>query len=78
MERDDQQSAEQQQGSGKPCEQGFSKKVAAKTPMSGVRTTMMPGAMASQGPMTRANARVLAFDSGVAGMGFLPIGLRLV
>src|SRR5882757_9837234 len=52
----------------------LSKKAAARTAMSGIRTTMMPGAMASQGPMTRANARVLACDCSVAGMGFLPAG----
>src|SRR5438552_2718989 len=48
---------------------GFWKKSDASVPMSGIRTTMMPGAMASQGPRTRANARVLALDSAVMVMG---------
>ena len=39
------------------------------SPLSGARTAMMPGTMTSQGPMTRANARVRALDSALAGMG---------
>jgi hypothetical protein len=39
-----------------------------KTDRNDARSTMMPGTMTNQGPMTRANARVRACDSRAAGM----------
>jgi hypothetical protein len=51
--RDDQQSAEQQQAARKPHQHPVFEESGQERTISGARTTMMLGTMASQGPMTR-------------------------